>query len=228
VYEANFFDLLVSGRTEVQARERQNAQQWLEQTGGGRAWAQQRNVGLPLRLPPQQACDQNTPRPQAVILQPRPSESVEGTVEIHGIALAPNYAGFVVDYGLSHDPQGWGSVQDRRMDQIDNGLLAIWDTSLVEGGPVTLRLTIFGPDNPYTEGIDPVSLESRATIFLVAATPTATVTPTETATPTETVTPTPDGGPPSGEVTPTPTGTATPPPTETPSPTATPGGSGDT
>ena len=50
VYEATFVDLLVSGRAEVLDRERAAAQQWIEQTAAGQAWAAQRGISLPLEL----------------------------------------------------------------------------------------------------------------------------------------------------------------------------------
>ena len=60
VYEASFFSLLVSGGETVQAREELAAQSWLESSSAGQAWAAARNVAVPLRLPPAQACDENT------------------------------------------------------------------------------------------------------------------------------------------------------------------------
>jgi 1A family penicillin-binding protein len=215
VYEATFFNLVANGREEVLARERRNAQIWLEQSAGGRAWASQRNISLPLRLPPSEACDRNTPRPEVAISQPKPQDSVSGEVEIFGVALGPNFAGYQVEYGLGPDPLGWGQVQELRTHTVDEQLLARWDTEGIEGGPVTIRLIIFGPDNPHTAEDDPVSLEARALLILVEPTPTPTSTPTETATATETPTETA-----TGTATTTPTQTATPSPTSTASPTA--------
>ncbi len=69
---------------EVLDRERAAAQQWIEQTAAGQAWAAQRGISLPLRLPPTQACDANTPRPTAEISRPAPGSDVSGPVEIWG------------------------------------------------------------------------------------------------------------------------------------------------
>jgi hypothetical protein len=209
VYEATFFNLAVNGRPETQARDRQNAQAWIEQTAGGRAWAEQRNISLPLRLPPTTACDENTPRPRVALTLPGAMDSLTGDIEIHGTAIGPNYGGFLVDFGLSHDPQGWAPVQELRNHIVENGLLAFWNTLDIQGGPATIRLTILGPDNPYTSEFDPIALEARVPVNIVEPTPTPTPTPTNTPTPTETPTPTA-----------TPTATST--PTNTPTPTATP------
>ncbi|MBK8989408.1 MAG: transglycosylase domain-containing protein [Chloroflexi bacterium] len=214
VVESNFFTILVNGRPDVIARERLLAQQWLEQTAVGQNWAAQRNIALPLKLPPEQLCDANTPRPQVSINQPSANSEVGNLVEIRGTAKGPNFAGYMVEWGISHDPGGWGVVQERRPEQVDNDLLATWDLSEIDfSGPVTVRVTIYGPDNPYTPENDPVSLESRVLLTLQQPTPTPTGTPTETPTPTETATP-------STTPTATPTSTNTPPgATPTPSPT---------
>ena len=212
VYEANFFNLVAYGREDVLVREQRSARQWLENTSSGQNWAGQRRITLPLQLPPASACDQDTPRPKVEISQPRQSEQVTGEIEIWGSALGPAFAGYEVEYGLSHDPQGWGRIQERRTHIVDNNLLAKWDASDVAGGPATIRVIIIGPDNIYTEEDDPVRMEARVLLLILEPTATPTSTPTDTPTPTNTPTPTP---------TPTATTTSTPSPmaTSTPSPT---------
>lgn len=225
VYQASFFSLLVYGREEVRQRERQLAQAWLEGTAAGQAWAQQRNIAVPLQLPPDQACDANTPRPRIDITLPRPGDEVIDQVEIRGSLNAPNFAGYQVEYGLGQNPGGWGLVQERRGNTVDNGLIAVWDTSDINtSGAVTLRVLLFGPDNPYTLEDDPAQAEQRLPLILLQPTPTPTATPTETPTPTATPTVTPTL--PATE-TPTPPATATATPdapenTATPTATATP------
>lgn len=243
VYEANFFQILASGNADVQDRERMNAQRWLEQTPGGQAWAAQRSIPIPLTLPPEQECDNNTPRPEVAISQPQNNDEITESIEIRGTAKGPNFAGYIVDWGISHDPGGWGGVQERRGEQVEDGLLATWDvTENSYDGPATIRVMIFGPDNPYTPDNDPVSLDARVLLVKKQPTPTPTTTPTETPTasitptptPTTTTTPEPPVTPTTGITptasvemptsTPTPDGvpaTATPPPTETTGPPAT-------
>ena len=215
VHEATFVNLQVSAREDVAARETSNARQWLEETSAGRAWAQALGIRLPLQLPPEQSCDANTPRPRALIESPGNGQELRDGVDVRGAALGPNFTGYALDFGLSHDPQGWAPVQDRRQQQVQNDLLGRWDTNSVSfSGPVTIRLTVFGPDNPYTEGNDPVSIEARTLVTLVQPTPTPTSTATETPVPTVTATATPSG-------TPSPTAEATAMPTDTPTPEST-------
>ncbi|MFO7540956.1 MAG: PBP1A family penicillin-binding protein, partial [Chloroflexota bacterium] len=208
VYEANFVNLLVSGRDNVQERERRIAAEWVQNTAGGQAWAERNNIGLPLQLPPEQACDANTPRPEVAISQPQQGDEVSGIVEIRGTARGPNFAGYVVEWGISADPGGWGGVRERQPNQVEDGLLAQWDLSTNDAyGPLTLRVVIIGPNNPYTPDDDPILQEARVTVILLEPTPTPTPTATETATPTETPTTTPT---PTMTLTPTLTPSATP------------------
>ncbi|MCL4869467.1 MAG: PBP1A family penicillin-binding protein [Anaerolineae bacterium] len=216
VFEASFFSPIATVRPNVMERERLNARNWIEGTAAGQAWAGARNIALPLRLPPTEACTPNTPRPLVNITFPLADSEVGDIIEIRGNARGPNYVGYRLEYGLSHDPGGWGELLGLQPVQVDNGLLASWDTSTIPGGPLTIRLLIYGPDNPYTPEEDRVTLESRVRLTLLQ--PTGTPTPTATAT--ETATPTPTG-------TATAAATGTPTPTETviftptPSPTVT-------
>ncbi len=204
VYDADFFTILVFGAEDVLQRERNGAQIWLEQTPAGRNWADRRGIAVPLQLPPQQACDSSTPRPQAEIAQPGTGAQIVNQVAVIGTAMGPNYSGYQVDYGLGNNPGGWGGISGRQPYTVEDGFLTEWDTTLINAeGPVTLRLLIFGPDNPFTPEDDPVMLEQRAFLSLVQ--PTATPTPVPTQTPTATATPTA-----------TPSATATLLPTETP------------
>jgi penicillin-binding protein 1C len=214
VYQAAFFNLLVNARSEeIREREQSAARRWIEQSTEGVAWARARHIALPLQLPPEEMCGPDTPRPRAEIIQPRPGDQVSGEMEIWGTAVAPNFTGYQVEYGLSHDPQGWGLVQALRQQPVESNLLALWDASDVPAGAVTVRLLLFGPDNPYTPDYEPVIIETRVPLGLLEPTPTPTATATATPTPTETPTPT---------QTPMPTETAVPSPTPTISPTPAP------
>ena len=190
VYEATFVNLVVSGAENVLDRERDLAKNWIEGTGTGQNWAGRRNISLPLRLPPTETCSGDS-RPVVTINQPQQGDEIIGEVEVRGTVKGPNFNGYAVEFGLSHDPGGWGLVQARRPEAIEDGRLAIWDTSDIENfGNITLRVVIFGPNNPYTPENDPVTLEARVPLTLLepTATPTATPTETPTATPTATAT----------------------------------------
>jgi len=236
VYEATFGGgIPVNGRPEVLERERALAQQWIQTVGQG--WSGQTNGGLSLGTPPTQACDGNTPRPRAEITRPREERDIPDRREVRivGTALGPNFAGYQVEYGLGENPGGWGLIQERRPGAVQDDVLAVWDTTQIDySGLVTIRVIVFGPDNPNTPENDPVTKEGRTVVNLVQATATPTETPTETPSPTATGTPIPTATPtlpPTATLPATaaptlpPTATATVPaavaPTETPTPTAT-------
>jgi len=211
VYEATFVKLIVSGADDVLERERTLARDWLEGTGAGQNWASRRNISLPLRLPPTETCRGDT-RPVVEVNQPQEGDEIIDEVEVRGTAKGPNFNGYVVEYGLGRDPGGWATVQGRQPDAVEDGRLATWDTSDVDAsGNITLRVVIFGPNNPYTPEDDPVRLEARVPLTLLEPTATPTATPTETATPTQTATATSTAVPSS-----TPTETATAQPSATP------------
>lgn len=221
VYEASFFRLLVSGNDGVIGRERGLARQWIETTSAGQSWAERLGISLPLRLPPAESCDSNTARPNIQIQQPQPGAEVANQLQIIGSVSAPNFAGYQVDFGVGQNPGGWGVIQGLQTAPVTNNLLATWNLDeLSQSGAMSLRVTIFGPDNPYTNGVDPVSVEERVSVTVLAPTPTST--PTATPTPTATLTPTPQ---PTATPTDEPTQTPTLPPemSPTPTPTSTPG-----
>jgi hypothetical protein len=231
VHEATFGGgIPVNGRPDVLDRERQLATNWMQTTAAGQSWAAQQGSMLAAASPPTQACSADTPRPRAEITRPRNEGDAldRAAIEIWGTALGPNYQGYQVEYGLGQNPGGWGMIQERRPEAVQDGLLAVWDASQIDySGPMTIRVIVFGPDNPFTPENDPALKEGRTVFNLQQPTPTPTTTPTETptatatgtATPTVTTSPTPTIT--STLVTPTLTPSATPetptaePPTET-------------
>src|SRR5690606_34991175 len=101
------------------------------------------------------------------ITQPAAGSRLLGNVLVTGTANAPNFAGYLLDFGFSHDPGGWAPVDELRTAPVIDGQLALWETSRTSyAGPITLRLTVFGPDNPYTEGEDRVTAETRVLLEL--------------------------------------------------------------
>ena len=113
---------------------------------------------------------------------------------------------YILDFGLSDNPEGWGSVQGPNTIAVrDTGKLADWDISDLPDGPVTLRIIVFSQSGGSAE----------ARVHFTVRRPTGTPPPTDTpsATPTETATPTQT---PTATVTPTPTAKIEPTATATP------------
>ncbi len=197
------------------------AQRWLTQDPNGQEFAARLGFFNPIVWAPTRECTLNDPRPKLGLTAPAEGSTVEpGVWQIQGTAAATGeFDRFVIEYGLSHDPQGWGLVQGDNFTPVENGLLATWDANALPDGPLTLRVIVFSKLGG--------SAEYRVRLTVQRPTPTPTATPTITATPTltptPTVTPTPTATVPATETATLLPPTATAPPTETaPAPTETP------
>lgn len=207
MYSANSFELLVNASPEVSKRYEKEVDTWLRSEG--QWWAGQYNFQYP--PPPNQqilldqACDPGQQRPRAIINEPAPSETRRGVIKIGGEATAPDFSGYQLEYGIGENPQSWTPIGPFKSSPQPGGELGELNLNTIgQSGPVTIRLVIFGADNPYTQENDRVRKEQRVTINVDAP----TLTPTSTAQPTATNTPIP-------------TRTPVPIPTDTPEPTAT-------
>lgn len=164
-----------------------------------RAWAEAR--GKP--QPPSDICSVHMRPPRVELTQPPSGSFVEGIVTIYGSARIDEMDHYEVQYGVGDSPIGWG-VLAWQNSPVEDGLLASWNTSVLQNGLYSLRVVVFDRHG---------NLAASPAIRVMVNNPTPTPTPTATTTPTPTITPT-------GTVTPTPTMTTT--PTRTPLPTFTP------
>lgn len=182
------------------------AQKWLVENPQGQAWAAANGLNPPLAWAPSENCTAASPHPIMSFAYPPEGGTLEaGPIQILGQAGATaDFSHYVLDFGLSENPEGWGSVQGpNTVAVMETGRLADWDISGLPDGPVTLRVTVFS----LTGG----SAEAR--VHFTVRRPTGTPPPTDTVTATPTETPTP---------TQTSTPTVTPSPTEKIEPSATP------
>jgi membrane peptidoglycan carboxypeptidase len=188
------------------------AQKWLAEDPNGQAWAAAHGLTPPLVWAPEANCTADSPHPLLSFASPSEGAVLDGgLLQVMGQAGATaDFDHFFLDYGLSHDPQGWGSVQGPTAAPVmETGPLGTLDLGALPDGPVTLRLIVVSRSSGSAEA------RVHFTVQHPTPTPEPTATPTETptATPTPTVTPTP---------TQTPLPSATSPPTASPTPTKTP------
>ncbi len=181
----------------------------------GREWAQAHPEHFgDLPLAPIDFCTESTGRPEVFISQPSAGVTVQGVVALFGTVQLPNFDHYDAQFGVGDNPQGWGWISGPHLAQVRDGWLAEWDTTQLEAGLYTLRITAFDREQHRVE----------ARVLVVVANPTETPTPTPTQTPTPTTTVTPSLTP-TELITPSPTVTVTPEasptPTGTPMPTAT-------
>lgn len=195
------------------------AQKWLTEDPGGQEWAARLGFFTPIIWAPTRDCTLNDPRPIMSITAPTEGATVQaGPIQVWGQANATQgFDRYIIEYGLSHDPLGWGLVQGDTFAPVpENGVLANWDASGLPDGPTTVRVIVFNKSGG--------SAEYRVRFTVQRPTSTPEPTPTETATPTITPTPTATATPTAAPATPTetpppPTAAPTePPPTDTETP----------
>jgi len=117
----------------------------------------------------------------AVIRSPAGDAVVRGTVPIVGTAVDPGFWKYEVYYA----PQGtqqWVLIGPIHENQVMDGLLATWETTIVADGGYDLRLRVVNQTGNYKEAF-------VRGIVVANAMPTDTPEPTVTATPTATITP---------------------------------------
>jgi penicillin-binding protein 1C len=236
--------------------EEQVVRDWVNNTSPGQEWAHLHNFiplpewlalppdqqnearqqgKTPLLDPPKEFCNEQTGAPTLVITLPGNGQEVAGTLDIIGTAKSSNFAYFRVEYGFSHDPQAWGVVgPDQNFTQVENGVLATWDTTSLQPGDYSLRLVLVGTNGGQVESqpvrlrvVAPTPTPTDTPVPTATATlvPSATPFPTATDTPVFTVTPLPSDTPAATNTAPPPaefTPTDTPPPTSPPLPSDTP------
>lgn len=148
----------------------------------GEWWAWQHNIPQP----PKEYCPLHTFPPEVRIDYPLEGQTLQGLIEIRGTAKAPDFSHYIVEYGLGPDPAQWTAIAGPVWVMVENGLLALWDSSLVENGLYTVRILAFDRVGNFWEA------RVRFTVFNPVPTPTPTPTPEPTpvpATPTPTATP---------------------------------------
>lgn len=98
------------------------------------------------------------PQPQAtrsVITYPADGMTLSGVVEVTGIATHPNIRSYQLRYAAGPEPTGdsqWVDFAIVEGTQVENDVLAAWDTTTVPDGQYTLALAVWGIDDasgPY-------------------------------------------------------------------------------
>jgi membrane peptidoglycan carboxypeptidase len=215
--------------------EEQPVRDWVNNTAAGQEWAHARNLiplpewaalapdqqaearasgRIPVLDPPREFCNEQTTRPEVVITSPVEGQEIAGPIELIGTAKAPDFAYYVIEYGVSWNPGAWGEAQGPTYTQVENGPLGTWNPAAFDRdtGDFSLRVIVYN-----TKGGKAESTPVHVRLVEPTPTPTQTPMPTATDTPVPTSTPTSTPGP---AWTPTPTWTpfVPPTPTDTPAP----------
>ena len=119
----------------------------------------------------------------ALIASPTDNAVVRGTVPIVGIAVDVALWKYEVYYAPEPNPfEQWTLIGTIHLEQVLDGLLETWDTTIIPDGTYSLRLRVVNRTGNYSE------IFARG-IMVANAEPTETPTPTDTPLPTPTITP---------------------------------------
>ena len=188
-----------------------------------RAWAEQH--GIPQPPPGALATPVNAGELRVGITSPGEGAVVSGVVSVFGSASVPDFGGYELQYGISHDPGAFSPpIYGPAGAPVLDGQLGWWDTSGLGNGPHTLRLLVRDTRGAQYEARVRLFVQNETSTPLTPEAPTATPfvePPTPTWTP-EQPTPTTVVVPPTETPLPTDTPTVEVPPTETPTFEATP------
>jgi hypothetical protein len=205
------------------------AQKWLTEDPNGQEWAARLGFFTPLVWAPARDCTLDDPRPVVNITYPVVGAVLQpGLIQVIGQAGATqDFDHYLVDYGLSHDPLGWGLVQGDTFSPVPElGKLADWDASNLPDGPVTVRVIVYSKAGGSAEYRVRFTIQrpspTPAPTSTITPTPTITLTPLPSATPTLTAPATSTATLVPATATPAPTDTAPAPSDTAPAPTPTP------
>jgi hypothetical protein len=131
----------------------------------------------------------------AVITNPQAGQVIQGTISITGTDIIEGFLGAEVAFAYSGDSLGTWFPIGSSDQPVEEGTLAVWDTSAITDGNYSLRLRIHLSDGSIRDILVP---ELRVRNYSLVETPTptptvlaATAVPTRTITMAPTVFPTP-------------------------------------
>lgn len=141
----------------------------------------------------QVSAQENTP----IITAPRPGDALQGVITITGMSQVDGFASAEIAFSYTGDPTGtWFRIATGSQ-PVQDGILAVWDTTSISDGVYDLRLRVMSADGKTLEAVTsgvrvrnytPVET-ATPTAFIPAATPFPTRTATATPYPTPTLLP---------------------------------------
>jgi outer membrane protein assembly factor BamB len=112
------------------ALDREESMLYVADTGNNRI------VGIPIRRG-----QADTLVPRAVISTPVDNQTVNGVVEVRGIAADAHFASYVLEYGAGETPEQFRIIVQSG-EPVWGGQLGLWDTSGLAAGTYVIRLTV--------------------------------------------------------------------------------------
>jgi membrane peptidoglycan carboxypeptidase len=78
----------------------------------------------------------------ARIDSPLPGQTVTGEVQVRGRAASPEFLRYAVEWGRGSNPTSWARIHNS-VTQVNGGLLATWNTSILAPGEYTVRVLVY-------------------------------------------------------------------------------------
>ncbi len=89
---------------------------------------------------------------QAIVTYPTDGMTISGVVEVTGVATHPSILWYDVSYAPGAKVTGesqWVSLARPENTQVESGVLATWDTTIIPDGQYSLALTVMGRDDSF-------------------------------------------------------------------------------
>ncbi len=128
----------------------------------------------------------------ASILAPAADTTVFGSVQIIGTAAAPDFVGYQLSVTVDSDENAdWVPIQDIVAQQVQDGVLGLWDTTEFPDGVYRIRLTVFRAEGDPIEAIVGGIVVANAQPTSIPTAPPTETPPSATEPPTQGPSPTP-------------------------------------
>jgi hypothetical protein len=98
-------------------------------------------------------------------------EALQGIVQIQGTVQAEGFSGYEVSFSYASDTTGTWFLIEQGSEQVQEGLLASWDTSRITDGDYRLRILVTMNDGSVRELVIPDLLVRNYTPFEPTETP---------------------------------------------------------
>ena len=157
------------------------AVQWL-MSADGQAVAQAMGIPTDAEPLPTGECAANTQLPNIRITAPGDGQQVQGTVDVIGSVVAPNFNRYQLEVASLNSPDSYTIVAGPFTDQRQPGVsLGTWDTTGVPNGLYRLRLAAFANDGGYVYKVIQLGVNNIAPTAIPTSIPAvSTLVPGET------------------------------------------------
>lgn len=115
------------------------------------------------------------------ISSPKEGDVLQGVVEIRGRTDAEDYESAELHFSFHSDPTGTWFLISESFEPVEDGLLALWDTSNITDGTYSIRLTVnkrgdmrdsFRVDNLRVRNYSPIETDTPSPFIDVLESPT--------------------------------------------------------